>query len=129
MDRFLGLLASIPLWYLAVAFAYLIGLVVIAGITWPFRHLRPTSRWYISDAGFYLRIGVVISAIAIGFAILKTIAPSLLVEVSRLSHSLCRFIVFFSGKHQMFHCTLRNEIPLQKKIDRPFLVLRVSVRQ
>ena len=92
MDRFLGLLASIPLWYLAVAFAYLIGLVVIAGITWPFRHLRPTSRWYISDAGFYLRIGVVISASAIGFAILKTIAPSLLVEVSRLSHSLCRFI-------------------------------------
>jgi hypothetical protein len=68
MDSFLGLLASIPLWYLAVAFAYLIGLFVIAGITWPFRHLPPTSPWYINEEGFHLRIGVVISAIAIGLA-------------------------------------------------------------
>ncbi len=77
MDWFLGLLASIPLWYLAVAFAYLIGLFVIAGITWPFRHLPPTSPWYINEDGFHLRIGVVISAIAIGLAILKMLAPSL----------------------------------------------------
>jgi uncharacterized membrane protein YphA (DoxX/SURF4 family) len=77
MHWLLDLLASIPLWYVAALVAYVIGSIIIFGLTWPFRHLPPTSPWYINEEGFQFRFNVVISAVAIGLAILKMLAPSL----------------------------------------------------
>jgi len=68
LGEFLALMA---VWYFVIMIAYVLGLMVIGGITWPFRRLPDTSSWHIKDEGFQFRFGVVICAIALGLAILQ----------------------------------------------------------